>query len=114
MSTKKEVRDSLRQAASRLRSTLGKGILLEGSLCRVRSTGAAHYQLTWKEDGKTKTLYIPKAHEQRAREAIERWRESRELLRQIGALSREWMRLECGAGDDATKRCRTEPKRWTR
>ena len=55
----KNDRSEYRAAASRLRALLGQGVLLEGSLCRVKTKAGAHWQLTRKERGKTTTLYIP-------------------------------------------------------
>jgi len=44
-----------------LRKIAATGPFIEGSLCAVKRRGCREpgWQLTWKEDGKTRTVYVP-------------------------------------------------------
>ena len=81
-----------RMTASRLRALLGKGPMIEGSLCRVACRGVPRWQLTWKEGGKSATLYIPDREAERVREAVERWKEAKALFKALGEMSRRRIR----------------------
>ena len=90
-----------RSVASRLRKELGKGMILEGSVCRV-SAGAAHCHLTRKVKGRTETLYIPDAEVEAVKEATERWREVRRLVKELGEEARRLLKEGIAARSSAT------------
>lgn len=90
-----------RSVASRLRKELGKGMILEGSVCRV-SAGAAHWHLTRKVKGRTTTLYIPDAEVEAVKEATARWREVRRLVKELGEEARRLLKEELAARSTAT------------
>ena len=101
----KNDRSEYRAAASRLRALLGQGVLLEGSLCRVKTKAGAHWQLTRKERGKTTTLYIPDREVEAVRGATERWKQARSLLKELGEAARRMVRVQVGKRSG----CRTPP-----
>ena len=80
-----------RRVASRLKRELGKGMVLEGSVCRV-SAGAGHWHLTRKVKGRTSTLYIPDAEVEAVKEATARWREVRKLVKELGEEARRLLK----------------------
>ena len=80
-----------RKVASRLKQELGRGMILEGSVCRV-SAGAGHWHLTRKVNGRTSTLYIPDAEVEAVKEATARWREVRKLVKELGEEARRLLK----------------------
>ena len=77
-----------RQVASRLKKLLGEGQIIEGSLSRVTAGSAAHWHLTRKVNGRTQTLYVPMSSIEEVRDWVERWREVKSLLKELGDCSR--------------------------
>ena len=88
MNLKKRDWAPYRRVASQLKKLLGEGPVMDGTLSRVDLGSSVRYQLTRKEGGRTKTIYVP------ARAAAEiggwtgRWREVREILREMSEFSR--------------------------
>lgn len=69
--------------ASRLKKLLTDGQVIEGTLSRVTVGSTVHYQLTSKERGKTKTVYVPLC----AKQEVEQWALLNPLL--VGLLPAE-------------------------
>ena len=90
-----------RGIASRLRQELGKGMILEGSVCRV-SAGAGHWHLTRKVGGRTSTLYIPDAEVGAVKEAVARWREVKRLVKELGEEARRLLKEGIASRRSAT------------
>ena len=77
-----------RRVASRLKKLLTDGQVIEGTLTRVTVGSAAHYQLTSKERGKTKTVYVPLCAKQEVEQWARRWKEAKALLKGLSDCSR--------------------------
>lgn len=94
-----------RVAATRALATLGP--VIEGSLCTVRRGGQMRWQLTDRPDGKTRTLYVPATRAAEVRQWIENWKQAKELLRTLAAVSRKELRREDGPADAKPRPRRT-------
>ena len=88
MNLKKRDWAPYRRVASRLRKLLGEGPVMDGTLSRVDLGSSVRYQLTRKEDGRTKTIYVPARAAEEIGDWTGRWREVRELLRVLSEFSR--------------------------
>ena len=69
MNLKKREWAPYRRVASRLRKILGEGPVMDGTLSSIDLGTSVRYQLTRKEDGRTKTIYVP----QRAAAEVADW-----------------------------------------
>ena len=88
MKIKKTDRRAYASKASALKRMLGRGMLLEGSLNVSMRGGSEHWQLTDKEGGKTRTLYVPARHVAEVTEALALWKEVRAALKDLSSASR--------------------------
>lgn len=88
MNLKKKDWAPYRRVASRLRKILGEGPVMDGTLSRVDLGSSVRYQLTRKEDGRTKTIYVPVRAAAEVGDWTGRWREVRELLKEMSEFSR--------------------------
>ena len=88
MNLKKRGWAPYRRVASRLKKLLGEGPVMDGTLSRVDLGSSVRYQLTRKEDGRTKTVYVPARAAEEIGDWTGRWREVRELLRELSEFSR--------------------------
>lgn len=61
---------------------------MDGTLSRVDLGSSVRYQLTRKEDGRTKTVYVPSRAAEEVADWTGRWREVRELLKEMSEFSR--------------------------
>ena len=61
---------------------------MDGTLSRVDLGSSIRYQLTRKEDGRTKTIYVPARAAKEIGDWTGRWREVRELLKELSEFSR--------------------------
>lgn len=87
MNLKKRGWAPYRRVASRLKRILGDGPVMDGTLSCVDLGSSVRYQLTRKEDGRTKTVYVP-LREEEVGDWTGRWREVRELLAELAEFSR--------------------------
>lgn len=62
--------------------------MMDGTLSRVDLGSSVRYQLTRKEDGRTKTVYVPRRAAEEVGDWTGRWREVRELLAELAEFSR--------------------------
>lgn len=88
MNIKKKDWAPYRRVASELKRLLGKGPVMDGTLSSVDLGSSVRYQLTRKEGGKTKTLYVPARAAEEIADWTGRWREARSLLRELSEFSR--------------------------
>ena len=88
MNLKKRGWAPYRRVASRLKKLLGEGPVMDGTLSRVDLGSSVHYQLTRKEEGRTKTIYVPARAAEEIGDWTGRWREVRELLKEMSEFSR--------------------------
>ena len=88
MNLKKRGWAPYRRVASRLKRILGDGPVMDGTLSCVDLGSSVRYQLTRKEDGRTKTVYVPLRAAEEVGDWTGRWREVRELLREMSEFSR--------------------------
>ena len=65
------------------------GPFIEGSLCKVTRAGrtAASWQLTYKVQGKTHTVYVPKDMVQEVKEWIKNCRRMQRIIKEVSKLS---------------------------
>ena len=77
-----------RRIASRLRQLIGQGPVMDGTLSKVDLGSSVRYQLTRKEDGRTKTIYVPARAAEEVGDWTGRWRQVRELLKEMSEFSR--------------------------
>ena len=63
--------------------------------CICHTAGQKHpvMYVTWKEGGKTVSLYVPKARESEAREWADNYKKLKELLREVSVIHRQMIRL---------------------
>jgi len=61
---------------------------MDGTLSRVDLGSSVRHQLTRKEDGKTKTIYVPARAAEEIADWTGRWREVRELLKELSEFSK--------------------------
>jgi hypothetical protein len=63
--------------------------------CVCHTEGRRHpvMYVTWKEAGKTVSLYVPKGMEQKAREWTGNYKKLKELLREVSVIQRQVLRL---------------------
>ena len=61
---------------------------MDGTLSRVDLGSSVRYQLTRKEEGRTKTIYVPARAAKEVGDWTGRWREVRELLKELSEFSR--------------------------
>ena len=61
---------------------------MDGTLSRVDLGPSVRYQLTRKEEGRTKTIYVRTRAAKEVGDWTGRWREVRELLKELGEFSR--------------------------
>ena len=88
MNLKKRGWAPYRRVASRLKRILGDGPVMDGTLSCVDLGSSVRYQLTRKEDGRTKTVYVPLRAAEEVGDWTWRWREVRELLAELAEFSR--------------------------
>ena len=88
MNLKKRGWAPYRRIVSRLKKLLGEGPVLDGTLSSVDLGSSVRYQLTRKEDGRTKTIYVPARAAEEIGDWTGRWREVRELLKEMSEFSR--------------------------
>ena len=88
MKIKKTDRRAYASKASALKRMLGRGMLLEGSLNVSMRGGSEHWQLTDKEGGKTRTMYVPARHVAEVTEALTLWKEVRAALKELSSAAR--------------------------
>ena len=62
---------------------------MEGSLNMSMRGGSEHWQLTDKVDGKSRTLYVPARHVAEVTASIELWKQVRQSLKELSAVSRD-------------------------
>jgi len=74
--------------ASNLKRLLGEGPVMDGTLSGVDLGSSVRYQLTRKEEGRTKTLYVPARAAEEIADWTGRWREAHVLLREMSEFSR--------------------------
>ena len=72
----------------RLKKVLDAGPVMDGSLSTVNLGTTVRYQLTRKEEGRTKTVYVPRLAAETVVEWTNRWKEVRTLLRELGEFTR--------------------------
>lgn len=72
----------------RLKKVLDAGPVMDGSLSTVNLGTTVRYQLTRKEEGRTKTVYVPRSAAETVEEWTNRWKEVRTLLRELGEFTR--------------------------
>lgn len=72
----------------RLKKVLDAGPVMDGSLSSVSLGTSVRYQLTRKEEGRTKTVYVPRPVADTVMEWTNRWKEVRTLLRELGEFTR--------------------------
>lgn len=77
-----------RRVASKLKQLLGKGPVMDGTLSSVDLGSSVRYQLTRKEDGRTKTIYVPARAAREIADWTGRWREAHALLKSMSEFSR--------------------------
>ena len=77
-----------RRVASRLKQLIGLGPVMDGTLSKVDLGSSVRYQLTRKEDGRTKTIYVPARAAEEVGDWTGRWRQIRELLKEMSEFSR--------------------------
>ena len=78
-----------RRVASRLRKILGEGPVMDGTLSSIDLGTSVRYQMTRKEDGRTKTIYVPQRAAAEVADWTGRWRQVRELLKELSEFSRQ-------------------------
>jgi len=63
--------------------------------CVCNTGGRKHpvMYITWKEAGKTVSLYVPKGMEQKAKEWTGNYKKLKELLREVSVIQRQVLRL---------------------
>lgn len=88
MNLKKRGWAPYRRVASRLKKVLGGGPVMDGTLSKVDLGSSVRYQLTRKEDGRTKTVYVPSRAAEEVADWTGRWREVRDLLKEMSEFSR--------------------------
>ena len=88
MNLKKREWAPYRRVASKLRKALGEGPVMDGTLSSIDLGTSVRYQLTRKEDGRTKTIYVPRHAAAEVADWTGRWRQVRELLKELSAFSR--------------------------
>ena len=71
-----------------MRKLLGEGPVMDGTLSSVDLGTSVRYQLTRKEDGRTKTVYVPRHAAAEVADWTGRWRQVRELLKELSEFSR--------------------------
>lgn len=67
---------------------LAEGPVMDGTLSSVDLGTSVRHQLTRKEDGKTKTTYVPQRASEEVADWTGRWRKVRELLKELSEFSR--------------------------
>jgi len=72
-----------------LRKIAAVGPFIEGSLCAVKRRGCREpgWQLTWKEAGKTRTVYVPMDLVPEVRQWIAQHKKLKSLIRKVTAKS---------------------------
>lgn len=88
MNLKKREWAPYRRVASRLKKVLAEGPVMDGTLSSVDLGTSVRYQLTRKEDGRTKTIYVPRRAAAEVSDWTGRWRQVRELLKELSEFSR--------------------------
>ena len=71
-----------------LKKVLDAGPVMDGTLSAIALGGSTRYQLTRKEDGRTRTVYVPGAAAETVTDWTNRWKEVRTILRQLGEFTR--------------------------
>src|SRR5574344_1303944 len=89
MNLKKREWAPYRRVASRLRKILGEGPVMDGTLSSIDLGTSVRYQMTRKEDGRTKTIYVPQRAAAEVADWTGRWRQVRELLKELSEFSRQ-------------------------
>lgn len=92
--TQKKDLSMYRQTASRLRALLGDGMIAEGSLCQATLRNGKRWQLTRKANGRTETLYVPECDVATLREATQRWKRAKALMK--GLSDQAWKIVRSG------------------
>jgi hypothetical protein len=84
------------------------GPVMEGSLCRVKRPGRRRksWQLTWKQHGRTCTVYVPAGMAQEVQQWTSEYRKLKQLVRKITAQSLALIHLY-GAARRAASRGRS-------
>lgn len=93
--------------AAALRTFVGLGPMVEGSLCQLRRGERPRWQLTDRPAGKTRTLYVPAGRAEEVRQWTANWRKARQLLRDLSDASREELRARGGRAGVAQRPRRT-------
>ena len=62
---------------------------MDGTLSSIDLGTSVRYQLTRKEDGRTKSIYFPRHAAAEVADWTWRWRQVRELLKELSAFSRQ-------------------------
>ena len=89
MNLKKREWAPYRRVASKLRKVLGEGPVMDGTLSSIDLGTSVRYQMTRKEDGRTKTIYVPQRAAAEVADWTGRWRQVRELLKELSEFSRQ-------------------------
>ena len=88
MNLKSKDQAAYTQLVRRLKKVLDAGPVMDGSLSSVNLGATVRYQLTRKEEGRTKTVYVPLTAAETVAEWTNRWKEVRTLLRELGEFTR--------------------------
>ena len=62
---------------------------MDGTLSSIDLGTSVRYQMTRKEDGRTKTIYVPQRAAAEVADWTGRWRQVRELLKELSEFSRQ-------------------------
>lgn len=88
MNSKKKDWAPYKRIAIRLKKVLEEGPVIDGTLSNVNLGSSIRYQLTRKVKGRTKTVYVPSGAAEEVADWTGRWRDVRNLLKEMSEFSR--------------------------
>lgn len=106
MNIKKKNWAPYRCIASKLKLLLSQGPVLEGTISRVDLKNSVRYQLTHKVEGRTKTVYIPSQAVAEVEDWVKRWKEVKNLLKELNDSSRSILPSVLASKTNPTTGCK--------